>query len=183
MRGESLPERPWLWLGKARAAFGFAEYFSRFFLAKKNIPSYQVVIEPIVLLFEDAMTNKDCIFCKLIRGELPCSKVLETETILAFLDIAPINKGHALVIPKGHYQDIWAVPSDMAAHMQEAIQKVGRGLVAALGAQGLNVGMNNGTAAGQLVFHAHWHLIPRFTGDGLAIWPPKKYDSVLSVPW
>ena len=123
------------------------------------------------------MTDKDCIFCKIIRGELPCAKVLETDAVLAFLDIAPINKGHVLVIPKAHYPDIWAMPPGVAAHMQEALQKAGQGLMDALGAQGVNVGMNNGAAAGQLVFHAHWHVIPRFAGDGLAMWPPKQYDN------
>lgn len=123
------------------------------------------------------MIDHDCIFCKIIRGEIPCAKVYETHTVLAFLDIAPVNKGHALVIPKAHHEDIWHVPGWLAQDLHRAVQIVGQALKDGLGARGVNVGMNNGTAAGQLVFHAHWHLIPRFEGDGLTLWPQKSYDS------
>jgi histidine triad (HIT) family protein len=121
------------------------------------------------------MTHADCIFCKIVRGEIPCSKVHETANALAFLDIAPVNKGHALVIPKGHYGDIWELPTSLAPEIMEVIRAVGAGLKAGLGATGMNVGMNNGADAGQLVMHAHWHLIPRFPGDGLSLWPQKSY--------
>ena len=123
------------------------------------------------------MTDKDCIFCKIVRGEIPCTKLLETDTVLAFLDIAPVNKGHALVIPKAHHQDVFALPRELSADLSGAIQRVGQALKDGLGAQGMNLGMNNGRAAGQLVMHAHWHLIPRFEGDGLSLWPQKSYDS------
>jgi len=123
------------------------------------------------------MSQQDCIFCKIVRGEIPCAKVLETDSVLAFLDIAPINKGHTLVIPKTHLENIWELPAGIAVELHEAIRKVGRALMDGLGAQGMNLGMNNGSAAGQLVFHAHWHLIPRFAGDGLTLWPQKSYAS------
>jgi histidine triad (HIT) family protein len=129
-----------------------------------------------VACYEVIMSQHDCIFCKIVRGEIPCAKVYETETVLAFLDIAPVNKGHTLVIPKAHLENVWELPSGLAAQFQEAIQKVGLALRQGLSAQGMNVGMNNGSAAGQLVFHAHWHLIPRFTGDGLTLWPQKSYS-------
>lgn len=123
------------------------------------------------------MHDKDCLFCKIARGEIPCAKILETGTVLAFLDIAPVNKGHALVIPKAHYDDIWDLSSALAADLLTVMQKVGQALKDGLGAQGMNVGMNNGAAAGQLVGHAHWHLIPRFENDGLSLWPQKSYAS------
>jgi histidine triad (HIT) family protein len=128
-------------------------------------------------LHEVFMQNVDCLFCKIVQGEIPCAKLYEDQDILAFLDIGPVAKGHALVIPKAHFADIWELPPSLAQAMISAIQKVGRGMTAALGAQGLNVGMNNGKAAGQLIFHAHWHLIPRFLDDGLGAWPQASYAS------
>jgi len=95
------------------------------------------------------MIVEDCIFCKIIRGEIPCAKVYETHTVLAFLDIAPVNKGHALVIPKAHYENIWELPASLATEMLVAVQTVGQALKDGLGAQGMNLGMNNGAAAGQ----------------------------------
>lgn len=121
------------------------------------------------------MTNADCLFCKIVRGEIPCAKVLETDTVLAFLDIAPVNKGHVLVIPKAHFADIWDLPPALSPDLMAAVQKVGLALKEGLGALGMNLGMNNGAAAGQLVLHAHWHLIPRFAGDSLSLWPQKSY--------
>lgn len=120
----------------------------------------------------------DCIFCKIIRGEIPCAKVYETDDVLAFLDIAPVNKGHTLVIPKAHHTDIFELPASLGEQLTQAIKVVGASLRGTLGATGLNVGMNNGASAGQMVFHAHWHLIPRFDGDGLSMWPQKSYDSM-----
>ena len=124
------------------------------------------------------MIIEDCIFCKIIRGEIPCTKVYETHTVLAFLDIAPVNKGHTLVVPKAHYENIWELPASLGAELMAAVQAVGQALKDGLGAGGMNLGMNNGAVAGQLVMHAHWHLIPRFPGDGLTLWPQKSYDSM-----
>jgi len=120
----------------------------------------------------------DCIFCKIVRGEIPCAKVYETDAALAFLDIAPVNKGHTLVIPKAHHADIYALPPELGARLLEAVKVVGASFQAALGATGMNVGMNIGASAGQMVFHAHWHLIPRFDADGLSLWPQKSYESI-----
>lgn len=123
------------------------------------------------------MSETDCLFCKIARGEIPCAKVYEDRNVLAFLDIAPVARGHALVIPKAHFVDIWDLPLDLTPMLMAAIQKVGRGLLDALDATGLNVGMNNGHAAGQMVFHAHCHLIPRRPEDGLTAWPQSGYSS------
>ncbi|MFO7727711.1 MAG: HIT family protein [Desulfonatronovibrio sp.] len=119
---------------------------------------------------------KDCIFCQIVRGDVPCTRVYETEEILAFLDISPVAKGHTLIIPKKHVVNILDLPADTAPALQKALQKVGTGLIRGLKADGFNLGMNNFEAAGQLVMHAHYHLIPRFTGDGLKLWPQISYE-------
>lgn len=121
---------------------------------------------------------QDCIFCKIVKGEVPCSKVYETDTLLAFLDIAPVNKGHVLVIAKGHYPTVWDIPAELGQDMLLAVQKVGNAILEATGAEGLNIMMNNLEVAGQLVPHAHWHLIPRFPGDGLELWPQNAYNDL-----
>ncbi|MFP5239262.1 MAG: HIT family protein [Acidobacteriota bacterium] len=122
--------------------------------------------------------SADCLFCRIVRGEIPCAKVYENDAVLAFLDIAPVNKGHTLVIPKAHHADVYDLPPALGARLLEAVQAVGASFKGALGATGMNLGMNNGASAGQMVFHAHWHLIPRFDGDGLSLWPQKSYASI-----
>jgi len=124
---------------------------------------------------------QDCLFCKIVRGEIPSAQVFSSEHVLAFLDIGPIHKGHTLVIPKTHYATLWELPAALGQEMQEALQKVGRAVVQATAADGLNVVMNNFRAAGQLVDHAHWHLVPRFTEDGLRWWPQQEYESSESM--
>lgn len=120
--------------------------------------------------------SEECIFCKIVRGEIPCAKVYESENVLAFLDIAPVQPGHSLVIPKEHHPTLFDIPPALAEELLQALQKVGQAVMHATKAQGLNLGMNNHKAAGQLVPHAHYHLIPRFEGDGLRLWPQKSYD-------
>ncbi|MFP4109552.1 MAG: HIT family protein [Desulfonatronovibrio sp.] len=119
---------------------------------------------------------KDCIFCQIVRGDIPCARVYENEDVLAFLDISPVAKGHTLIIPKKHVVNILDLPANMAPGLHKALQKVGTGLIKGLKADGFNLGMNNFEAAGQLVMHAHYHLIPRFAGDGLKLWPQNSYD-------
>ncbi|MCX6707176.1 MAG: HIT family protein [Candidatus Woesearchaeota archaeon] len=118
---------------------------------------------------------QDCIFCKIIKGEIPSSKVYEDKHVFAFLDIAPVNKGHVLVVPKNHSLDF----SDMADEDIKAVfvaaKKIANAVMKGTGAQGYNLGMNNKKAAGQLVMHSHLHIIPRFDDDGLKHWPAKKY--------
>lgn len=124
------------------------------------------------------MNNQDCIFCKIVAGEIPCFKIYETDLVLSFLDIGPVNKGHALVIPKAHYNNIWDLPADLGKDLLSAAKVAGDAIVKSTGADGLNLIMNNNEAAGQLVFHAHMHLIPRFNGDGLRHWDQSEYESM-----
>lgn len=122
-----------------------------------------------------SMYEQDCLFCRLIRGELPCAAVFESEHVFAFLDINPVNKGHVLVIPRKHAETMFDVPSGDGSVLLEAIQRIGRAVMRATGAQGLNVMQNNYKAAGQEVGHVHWHLIPRHTDDGHIPWTSGQY--------
>ncbi|MBP7006916.1 MAG: HIT family protein [Candidatus Pacebacteria bacterium] len=115
----------------------------------------------------------DCIFCKIIKGELPATKLYEDDKALAFLDIYPVNIGHALVIPKEHFENILETPEDVIAHMMKVVKKVSHG-IEGLGCDGINITMNNKSAAGQVVFHSHIHVIPRYDGDGFGLWHGKR---------
>ncbi len=117
----------------------------------------------------------DCIFCQIVAGQLPAARVLETPRVLAFLDIAPVNYGHTLVIPKDHYQNFLDLPDDLWQEMSRVSRQVARALQAGLQAEGFNIGMNNFEAAGQEVFHAHIHVIPRYFSDGLRLFPQESY--------
>ena len=118
------------------------------------------------------------IFSKIIAGELPCFKVYEDEHVLAFLDIHPIQPGHTLVIPKQASEDaLSADPADLA-HIMQAGQKIARAIKAVTNADGINFVFNNGAAAGQVIFHTHLHIIPRYTDDGVYEEPlPGEYES------
>lgn len=118
----------------------------------------------------------DCIFCKIIEGELPSAKIYEDKRILALLDINPVNKGHTLVITKEHYNNLPDVPLDLLKELIVIAQKLTLPLMKAVGADGFNLTLNNGQAAGQLVNHVHFHIIPRFKGDNLHPWPGKTYQ-------
>lgn len=118
--------------------------------------------------------SSDCLFCKIVSGDIPCYKIWEDDRFLAFLDIKPINLGHTLIIPKNHAQDLFDLESEDCAGLGEAIQNVAQLVKAGTEADGINLGMNNGPAAGQLIFHAHFHIIPRFEGDGLKHWPGQE---------
>lgn len=108
----------------------------------------------------------DCIFCKIISGEIPCSKVYEDELFIAFLDISPIRKGHTLVVPKKHFDNIFDTPEEEAAEIYKVAAKVATAVKEATKSSGVNIIQNNGTDAGQEVFHSHLHIIPRAKGDG-----------------
>jgi histidine triad (HIT) family protein len=119
----------------------------------------------------------DCIFCKIIAGQIPCTKVYEDASCLAFMDIAPISPGHTLVIPKKHYEAIREMPAEAAAALFRPVPGLAAAVQAGMQAQGLNVLQNNGRIAGQAVDHLHVHLIPRREGDGLGYrWPAQKAD-------
>lgn len=117
----------------------------------------------------------DCIFCKIVAGELPSYKIYEDEKTLVFLDIAPVNLGHALVIPKKHYANLEEIPEDELCHLMKVVKKIGKSLKDGLGATGYNVMENNDPIAGQIIPHIHFHLIPRIEGDGLKLWPQGEY--------
>jgi histidine triad (HIT) family protein len=114
--------------------------------------------------------EKDCIFCKIIIGEIPAYKIYEDETFIATLDINPVNKGHALIIPKAHFVNIFDAPEEILPKIGPVTQKLARAIKESVKADGLNVHINNEAASGQLIFHAHVHLIPRFEGDGFTHW-------------
>ena len=116
----------------------------------------------------------NCIFCKIVKGEIPCTKIYEDEDLLAFLDIAPVNIGHSLVVPKEHYVNIYETPEEMVAKMMKAAKKISYAIKDGLGADGINVTMNNDSAAGQVVLHSHIHIIPRITNDGFGLWHGKR---------
>lgn len=120
----------------------------------------------------------ECIFCKIVQGQIPCAKIYEDDHVLSFLDINPINAGHALVLPKKHYTTLFELPSaDLQACML-ASQKLSQAVYRAVGATGLNLLQNNFRSAGQLIEHVHFHLIPRFEDDGfMRSWPGKPYPS------
>ncbi|MHB8068582.1 MAG: HIT family protein [Desulfobaccales bacterium] len=118
----------------------------------------------------------DCIFCIIAAGKIPSTKVMETPRVLAFLDISPVNYGHTLVIPKEHYQNLLDLPDDLWTEIGRAARQVARALQTAVHARGFNLGMNNFEAAGQEVFHAHLHVIPRHTHDGLHLFPQGIYQ-------
>lgn len=120
--------------------------------------------------------SEDCIFCKIIKGEIPSTKIYEDDEFYAFLDIKPINKGHTLVIPKTHCRNLMDFPKSQETDLMEFLKKVAKAVVKGVGADGFNLGMNNEPAAGQVVFHAHFHIIPRFDNDGLSSWPDKEYE-------
>ena len=118
----------------------------------------------------------ECIFCRIVKGEIPCFTVFEDSSVLAFLDIGPVNFGHTLVITKKHYADFLDMPEKAIAHVFTAAQKIAPAVMKGTSAGGFNIGMNNRKASGQIVFHAHLHIIPRFEGDGLKLWPGKRYN-------
>ena len=118
---------------------------------------------------------QDCIFCRIAAGQLPAARILETPKVLAFLDIAPVHYGHTLVIPKAHHQNLLELPDPLWMEMGQVCRRVAQALRATLFAQGINLSMNNFEAAGQVVFHAHVHVIPRYFSDGLRLFPQESY--------
>lgn len=114
----------------------------------------------------------DCIFCKIVNGEIPAAKVFENEHVVAFLDISQVTKGHTLVIPKIHKENVYELTPEIAQNIFEVVPQLANGIKKAYQPIGLNVLNNNGEAAGQSVFHFHMHLLPRYgKEDGFgAVW-------------
>lgn len=108
----------------------------------------------------------DCIFCKIIAGEIPNHTVYQDDNVLAFLDIHPCAKGHTVVIPKKHFANLWEMDSEIYGLMMAGLRAAAERVQATLKPDGMNIGLNNEPAAGQAVGHVHWHIIPRWEGDG-----------------
>ncbi|KAJ3366034.1 hypothetical protein AMAG_03457 [Allomyces macrogynus ATCC 38327] len=124
-----------------------------------------------------AAAAANCIFCKIIRKEIPSLKLLETEKVYAFLDIGPLSEGHALVIPKHHGEFLHDIPADSLAEILPATKQVVEALRKGTGMTDYNILQNNGKAAHQFVPHVHFHIIPRRGSDGLGVgWDIKSYD-------
>ena len=114
-----------------------------------------------------ASGSADCVFCKIIAGDIPCHRVFENEHLLAFLDIAPLARGHTVVIPKAHAERLDQLDPEVVAEIGRRLGRIGRRVVSATAADGYNVLQNNGGVAGQVVPHVHFHIIPRRSDDGL----------------
>lgn len=121
-----------------------------------------------------AKEEKDCVFCKIAKGEIPCDKVYEDADTFAFLDINPINPGHTLVIPKKHFNNILDTPPEIFSKVMLIVQKLSKPIMKITKAEGLGIGINNGKAAGQVVNHLHVHIMPRFDNDGYKSWERTK---------
>lgn len=116
-----------------------------------------------------------CIFCKIITGEIPSYKIYEDDSVLAFLDIQPVNPGHILVISKKHYKNLEEIPEADLKILIVAVKNIGHLLKIKLKADGYNASTNNDPAAGQIVPHIHFHVIPRYVGDGHESWSHSEY--------
>lgn len=123
----------------------------------------------------DTQRDSNCIFCRIVAGEIPAYKLHEDEQVLAFLDVGPLSEGHALVIPKAHYETIDRMPDDLAAACMRVVPRLSRAICEATGASAFNVLQNNGKLAHQAVDHVHVHIIPKTEQAGLGIdWPTQK---------
>ena len=120
-------------------------------------------------------SDPNCIFCKIVKGEIPCAKVYENHKYMAFLDITPVNPGHTLVIPKEHYEDLLAAPDEILDGMLNDAKKIAKAVLKATGADAFNLTCNVGKKAGQAVAHLHIHIMPRFENDGYHLWHGKPY--------
>ncbi|MBU2550647.1 MAG: HIT family protein [Proteobacteria bacterium] len=122
--------------------------------------------------------NEDCIFCKIVSGEIPSTQVYEDERFFAFMDIYPGGRGHFMLVPKAHHQDLEAMPDDLLSQVLPLARKLAAAAVEGLGAEGLNLVQSNGRAATQLIPHFHLHFFPRWTDDGtkVAVWDSAPGD-------
>ncbi len=112
----------------------------------------------------------DCLFCKIINKEIPSKVIYEDDNYLSFLDINPNTKGHILVIPKKHVKNFTELTEEQATELIKVVKKIAPKLVSILGVEDYNLALNNGSVAGQIIDHVHWHIIPRYKDDGLKHW-------------
>jgi histidine triad (HIT) family protein len=118
----------------------------------------------------------ECIFCKLIKEDMPCHKVYDDDMVVAFFDILPISPGHTIVAPKKHASDIEGVSEEEIKMMALVLKKIGKAMIDGLGVKGYSIFLDNKSAANQHVPHAHFHIVPREEGDGLERWPSSGYN-------
>ena len=130
-------------------------------------------------------TDSNCIFCKIAQGDIPSRTIMENENFRVILDLSPATRGHALILPKDHYKNLYDLPDNLAKEAISIAKKIALLMKEKLGCDGVNIVQNNEEAAGQTVFHFHMHIIPRYTSDNQKIgWNPtspesKELDSVL----
>lgn len=121
------------------------------------------------------MKDNNCIFCKIANGEIPSKTLYEDEKFRVILDLGPATKGHALILPKEHYANLYDLPEEDAGNVMKLAKKMVAKITDKLGCEGFNLVQNNGDLAGQTVFHFHLHMIPRYRGDGQNIgWKPQE---------
>lgn len=118
--------------------------------------------------------STDCIFCRIMAGQAPASVIYQDEATFAFMDTAPVTRGHALVIPRQHVENVYRMSDEQVAAVGIAAARVARAMKAALEAAGINFWMANEPPAGQVVMHAHMHVIPRYPGDGFGMRRPQR---------
>jgi len=124
------------------------------------------------------MSADNCLFCKMVAGQIPVTKIYEDDVVLAFLDIGPISEGHTLVIPKQHYEQLHDCPAELIAQIASRLGKIAGAVSSAMNSDGYNILCNNGRAAGQVIEHLHFHIIGRNTDDGLfSRWPSYEYQA------
>ena len=121
------------------------------------------------------MKDTNCIFCKIANGEIPSRTLYEDDDFRVILDLGPASKGHALILPKEHYANLYELPDSTAGEVMKLARKMAVQMTERLGCEGFNLVQNNGKLAGQTVFHFHMHLIPRYQDDGQKIgWKPQE---------
>jgi histidine triad (HIT) family protein len=122
------------------------------------------------------MADSDCIFCRIVAGEVPCHRVYEDEDVLVFMDLFPAARGHTLVVPRAHHESIFEISDEAVRAVASAARRVARAIGVALGPDGLNVTQASGAAAGQTVPHYHVHLLPRSQGQRLSFHGTERGD-------
>ena len=122
------------------------------------------------------MKKDDCIFCKIANGEISSTTLYEDEDFRVVLDIGPATKGHALILPKEHFENLYELSDEVASKTLVLAKKMAQKMTDALRCTGFNLVQNNGAAAGQTVMHFHMHLIPRYDDNALPLWEPKELD-------
>lgn len=124
------------------------------------------------------MKDANCIFCKIINGDIPSRRIYEDDNFVVMMDVSPASKGHSLLLPKEHYANLFEMPDELLEELLKVAKKAAALLKDSLGADGINLLQNNGVAAGQTVFHYHMHLIPRYDGEEpILTWEPKSYSA------